>query len=142
MQGIEDLERVVHRSGRSMSRQRETILQALRGTRSHPTAAELFDLVRPQMPRITLATVYRNLHVLAELGLVHQLDTDGQASRFDADVADHSHVCCLNCGAVADVSLTAPEHLKDLAGRESGYDVSGCRLLFDGSCPNCRTNLQ
>ena len=135
-----DLQQAVRKSGRSMSRQRAMVLDALRATRSHPTAQDIYDAVRPHVPRITLATVYRNLHVLEDLGLARRIQTDGQSSRFDADAGEHAHTFCVECGCVGDVSLTPPAELAQEAERQSGYDVTHCKVVFEGFCPHCQCN--
>lgn len=128
----------VRRAGRSLTRQREAILRELQGSGTHPTALELYDRVRAVMPRITLATVYRNLHVLCDLGLVRELDGGNGPSRFDATVHPHWHVWCSSCGNVADVMLQEPEDLDRLAQEASGYVITGHTLLFRGVCPQCQ----
>jgi Fe2+ or Zn2+ uptake regulation protein len=133
-----DLQQAVHQSGRSMSRQRAMILDALRATRSHPTAQDLYDAVRPSVPRLTLATVYRNLHVLQELGLARRIEVDGQSSRFDADIREHAHAYCLRCGKVHDVPVTPSADLTVEAEHLTGYDVTHCNIVFEGFCPNCQ----
>jgi Fur family transcriptional regulator, ferric uptake regulator len=134
-----ELHQAVRQSGRSMSRQRAVILEALRATRSHPTAQDLYDAVRPSVPRLTLATVYRNLHVLQDLGLARRIEVDGQSSRFDADTHDHAHVYCLRCGRVHDVPVTPPADLAIQAADATGYNVTHCNVIFEGFCPECQS---
>jgi Fe2+ or Zn2+ uptake regulation protein len=133
-----DLERAVRKSGRNMTKQREAILETLQGTTSHPTGQQLLDIVREGLPGLTLATVYRNLSVLEELGLVRQLDTGEASDRYDARTDDHSHARCLECGRVDDVELEVSEDLMAAAEAATGYVIEKCELLFKGLCPNCQ----
>ena len=120
-----------------MTHQREIILQELRRIKTHPTADELFQHVRAMLPRISLATVYRNLEQLAEAGLVVKLFGTGNQKRFDGDTSRHHHVRCVKCGRVADIRLAAaPVSAFEVA------DVHGYRIIekhFDylGICPDC-----
>ena len=68
-----------------LTRQRSIILEELRAMGRHPTACELYDAVRGRLPRISLATVYRNLEFLSEKGLIRKITTAGRRKRFDMD---------------------------------------------------------
>lgn len=120
------------------TRQRQVILEELRAVTSHPTAVELYELVRRRLPRVSLGTVYRNLDLLARSGLIEKLEHSGGEARFDANTAQHDHLRCVRCGRVDDVmapplDLTRPED-HDLRG----YELIGHRLEFLGICPRCR----
>lgn len=129
-------------TGRSVTRQREAILEFLQGTTSHPTAMQIFDQVRDELPHITLATVYRNLTVLQELGLVQELEAGTASAHFDAVVREHCHVRCLGCGRVDDVEIPDPENLDESAHVASGYTITGHHLVFEGYCQTCREATQ
>lgn len=121
-----------------MTRQRRAILEALAATRSHPTALELYELVRARLPGVNPATVYRNLEVLAESGLVRRLDVPGAPRRFDGTVEDHWHVRCLRCGRLGDVEADVPSGAAPPAARAEGWEIVECSLEFLGFCPDCR----
>ncbi len=121
-----------------MTRQRRVILEELRKLRSHPTADELYELVREQLPRISLGTVYRNLEILSQCGLIQKLELGGPQRRFDGNVAEHCHVRCTRCGRVADVAMAPPAGLDESARAASDYEIVGHRLEFVGLCPQCQ----
>jgi Fur family ferric uptake transcriptional regulator len=103
---------------------------------NHPTAAEIYTAVRTRLPRISLGTVYRNLDVLHEDGMIGKLEFAGAETRFDGTTTPHCHVRCTGCGTIADVH----EHGIDLAKRPThleGFRVTGHRLEFTGLCPAC-----
>src|SRR5216117_3849696 len=88
--------------GLRLTRPRRLILDVVRATEAHPTAALVYQRVRRRLPRVSLATVYRNLRVLAAEGfLAERADTGGL--RFDANSAPHAHFTCLVCGRIYDV---------------------------------------
>lgn len=119
---------------RRYSRQRERIYQALHASREHPSAQMVYDALREEMPRLSLGTVYRNLHQMAQEGLVRELE--GPTARFDACLTPHAHIRCIRCGRVAD--LPAPNQLQIIqTAAESGWQVEGYHLMFDGICPAC-----
>ena len=120
------------------TRQREVILEELRRSSAHPTATQVYDLVRRRLPKISLGTVYRNLDLLARMGMIQRMETTGAETRFDGDVRPHNHVRCTACGRIDDLAGPAvelsPEGRRDFAG----YQILGHRLEFVGLCPKCR----
>jgi Fur family peroxide stress response transcriptional regulator len=119
------------------SRQRDRIYQVLRSTRTHPTAEWVFGEVRHQMPRISLGTVYRNLHVLARQGKVKELDFGDGSRRYDAFTDDHYHFICERCGAVQDLDIPPQADLNDRARPYVSGSVRTHRLDFLGVCTDC-----
>ena len=71
------------------------ILEELQKLRTHPTAAKLYAIVRRRMPKISLGTVYRNLELLNQMGMVRKLDFSGGEARYDGNVEDHDHLRCV-----------------------------------------------
>lgn len=116
--------------------QRKVIFEELSALKTHPTAAELFVIVRERLPRISLGTVYRNLEVLCQDGQINKLDLTGSETRFDATVDPHLHIRCTKCGKVED--LMDPALLTGLPAELEGYQVQGCRQEYFGICPTCR----
>ena len=88
-----------------MTKQREIILEELKKLRTHPTASELYDIVRTKLPKISLGTVYRNLEILAEMGMIKKLEIAGKEKRWDGDISKHYHFRCMKCGKVEDIFL-------------------------------------
>lgn len=117
--------------------QRRIVFEMLRSTKSHPTADWIFEQARLKMPKISLGTVYRNLNVLHNEGLVREIHGMDRKAHFDADTSHHSHFVCTRCGRIRDV-MPAPElewrSLKDLVGCE----VERQEIQFFGVCPSCR----
>ena len=118
--------------------QRRIILEELSRLRSHPTANEIYEIVRKRLPRISLGTVYRNLEMLSESGMIQKLEMAGTQKRFDGIVENHYHVRCLECGRVEDVSSPPMNELNDALNGTNGYDILWHRLEFVGICPGCK----
>ena len=119
---------------RRYSRQRERIYQAVHASREHPSAQMVYDLLREEMPRLSLGTVYRNLHQMAREGMLQELE--GPMARFDACLAPHAHIRCTCCGRVMDLSaLEEPAPVRSAA--EAGWQVERYSLMLEGICPAC-----
>ena len=117
--------------------QRRVILEELQKSRSHPTAGELYQMVRRRLPKISLGTVYRNLDLLAEAGKIQKLDLGSSEARFDAETDAHYHVRCVRCGRVDDVANVPCDLVGDEFAEVAGYEILGHRLEFLGICPQC-----
>ncbi len=123
-----------------MTHQRRAVLEALASVDTHPTAAEVYEMVRQALPDVSQGTVYRNLRKLIELGYAQELDYGSGASHFDACVEPHYHVRCTDCGRVADLPIhSEPTPCIDEARRAAdGWTISEHRVEFMGLCPGCR----
>lgn len=120
-----------------ITNQRDVILNELRAVKTHPTADELYTQVRCRLPRVSLATVYRNLEWLSEQGLARKIEVGGRQKRFDGDISEHYHVRCQKCGRVADVEMDILENLEGHISQSCGFIVTGHRLEFTGLCAAC-----
>ena len=120
-----------------MTRQRRVILEELRKVKTHPSADEIYEIVRKRLPRISLGTVYRNLEKLSESGDIQKLEPGCSLKRFDGDPTDHCHIRCVRCDRIADAPM-APDLEIDLARVNStDFEIIGHRLEFLGVCPIC-----
>lgn len=117
--------------------QRQVILEELAKVKSHPTANEVYDMVRKRLPRIGLGTVYRNLELLADNGMILKLEVGGSQKRFDATTHLHYHIRCSGCGKVDDLELEAMPHLNQVASSTSDYEVLSHHIEFSGICEAC-----
>ncbi|HQI80248.1 MAG TPA: transcriptional repressor [Deltaproteobacteria bacterium] len=132
----------MQRPQKRMTKQRSVILEELSKVRTHPTAYDVYEMVRVRLPRISLGTVYRNLEHLSSSGMIKRLDLGGGQRRFDFVNDDHMHIRCIACGRVDDVVLNQGQGMttiEEMVGTASGYQVLGCSMEFQGICPRCRT---
>ncbi len=123
---------------RRHSKQRETILAMLRSTRAHPTADQIYDEVRKQVPRISKGTVYRDLKILQEDGAVKELSLPDTVSRFDATTEPHYHFRCDRCKRVFDLDEPVDQALDERVANRTGYKVTHHELEFRGLCRDCQ----
>jgi Fur family ferric uptake transcriptional regulator len=122
-----------------MTRQRQCILEELRKTRSHPNAEEVCQLVRRHLPRISLGTVYRNLEILSNCGMIQKLELAGWQRRYDGTVENHYHIRCAVCGRLQDLPLETLDFDLDSIRRKTDFEVYSHRLEFFGLCPECKS---
>ena len=115
-----------------MTRQRRTIIRALEMVESHPTADEVYEAVRRELPRISLGTVYRNLDVLSEHGIIRKLEFGGSQRRFDGMPNNHYHLRCTGCGRLEDAPLAPLAELEESLKEVSDYEIVGHRLEIIG----------
>lgn len=119
------------------SRQRELIYQTVVDHPIHPTADTVYAMVREMLPNISLATVYRNLNLLAERGELLKISLPNVSDHFDGNLVEHNHMLCEVCGHVFDVDIPLPEGYRMEAGKASSFQITGCHVYFTGLCGEC-----
>lgn len=117
------------------SKQRELIYHAVASSKEHPTAEMVFRALRPENPSLSLATVYRNLNLMAREGRLARMPFP--VERYDADLSPHTHFVCARCARVLDLELPYDPELDVQAG-QWGHQIAGHSLLFTGLCAQCR----
>ena len=122
-------------------RKRDAILTCLRETTEHPSAEWVYSQLKQEIPDLSLGTVYRNLSLFKEQGLITSLGTVNGVERFDANTDPHVHYISTGCGRVLDLhQIRVPEELNQAAAMNSGGEVTGCQLTFTGVCGHCARN--
>jgi len=119
------------------TKQRRVVFETIRGTLSHPTADWIFERVRTTLPKISLGTVYRNLSVLKDEGMVREIYGSDRRAHYDAVTTKHAHFICSDCGSISDVH-NLPECDWRAAKELVGCEVTEQRIEFVGVCPMCQ----
>lgn len=115
--------------------QRFTILDYLNRNANHPSAEEIYKAINRTDPRASLATVYKSLHALASAGLIREVSMDGNAVRFESNMAKHHHFVCERCGNVEDMEwYDVPRPPSGSLGKRI---VREYELIFRGLCTKC-----
>lgn len=123
--------------GFRFTKQRRQVFEALMARRDHPTAVEVFMRVKDTMPTISLATVYNCLETLTECGLVKHVNIDRRSSRYCANLEEHGHFFCDECGIVIDVPLKPKMRPRDVWQVPRHAIVSHEEVALRGLCPEC-----
>ena len=119
-------------------RKRDAILEYLRHTQAHPSAEKIFTDLKEEIPDLAMGTVYRNLTLFKENGLVSSVATVKGVERFDANTDPHVHFICNNCDAVIDLlQMQIPQTLYETAEGYLGGKVDDCHVAFTGVCREC-----
>jgi Fe2+ or Zn2+ uptake regulation protein len=134
-----ELRRALGRAGWRFTRQRRAVFAFLRAAEGHPTAEQVFAAVRPQLPSISLATVYKALEALVDAGLAARLVAGAGPARYDGCSSAHYHLRCEKTGEVRDLPLPYDPNLLDRLApglgeelRRQGFEVTGHRLELVG----------
>ena len=120
---------------RRYSRQRETIYQAVLASRAHPTAEMVYQQLKPEMPRLSLGTVYRNLSLMTGAGEVRRITVPEHPDRYDGDVSPHDHLLCMKCKKLFDIGSVGVDLKK--SDIPTGTLVLGYEVTVKTICPAC-----
>lgn len=108
----------------------------------HPTVDHIYELVKKELPNISLATVYRNLNSLAETGVIRRIQGLDNAVRFDHNMCNHYHFICTKCNKVYDVPQNIAPNLSDKLSAETGLTAETYDITFKGVCHECQKKKQ
>jgi len=120
-----------------MTRQRRVILEELRKVDTHPSADEVYEMVRKYLPRISLGTVYRNLEILSERGEIQKLEPGCSLKRFDGKAENHYHIRCIDCDRVVDAPAEFEVAVNHKSKNTADFKIIGHKLEFIGVCSDC-----
>lgn len=137
----EELAQRLRKMGHRLTPQRMAILKILKEDRSHPSVEQVHTQIKLDYPMTSLATVYKTLETLKNMGEVLELDLGEGYSRYDGrNPYPHPHIACTQCGKVEDVELGGLQHLLQEAAANSGYGLKEGHFFFYGLCPQCRAD--
>lgn len=126
-------------TGVRITPQRHAILEFLIQSMIHPTADDIYRALEEKFPNMSVATVYNNLRVFREAGLVKELTYGDSSSRFDFVTNEHYHIICDSCGKIVDFHYPGLDEVEHLAAHVTGFQVNGHRMEIYGTCPSCVT---
>ena len=119
-------------------RKRDAILAYLRSTDQHPSAETVYAALKAGIPDLSLGTVYRNISLFKQQGLIASLGSVDGVERYDGNTCPHVHFVCTGCGTVTDLhGMHVPEELNKAAAKEADAIVETCPLTFHGRCRTC-----
>ena len=115
------------------TKQRKLLLELLGSTKSHPNALWLYGRMKERFPNLSLSTVYRNLGILEQQGLLLRLPCVS-FDRYDADTSVHSHFSCRSCERVYDLEEAGGVLKHNPA---TNHRIEGCNIIYYGVCEEC-----
>jgi Fur family peroxide stress response transcriptional regulator len=129
----------LRQAGMRLTPQRTSICELLAESEEHPTAAMIYETLKPRFASLSLATVYNTLDALVGLGVVNVLGHAGDDKvHYDADTEPHVNLACLSCSRIVDIPSEHIAHLDAEISAASGYKLLGARVLYYGLCPDCQ----
>ncbi|GAA0683799.1 MULTISPECIES: Fur family transcriptional regulator [Clostridium] len=140
---INKLKEDLKNKGYKLTPQRRSIVDTIiENEGSHLTVEEIYDKVKIQCPEIGLATVYRTVMLLEEMGIVYKLDLDDGCSRYELVHEDelhrHHHLICTKCGKVIEVEGDLLENLEAKIEKQYNFKINDHSVKFFGICENCK----
>lgn len=131
---------VLQQAGMRLTPQRQAICDLLAGSEAHPTAAQIYEALKPRFASLSLATVYNTLETLLHLGAINALGSAGDdQTHYDADNTPHVNLACVACHKIVDVASAYVQPLAGEIASASGFKLLGARVLYYGLCPACQS---
>ncbi len=134
----EDIRERFRRSGYTLTSQRKAVLEALGESRGHPSAEDVYLLVKRKNPRVALGTVYQALGVLEEIGVIGAKHWSDSPTRYDLNVGPHLDIRCVDCGEVSEVPGIGFDDLEASIQAATPYEVTRATVVVEGLCPACQ----
>lgn len=126
------------KTGVRITPQRRAVLKFMIDADNHPTADDVYQALAPDHPSMSVATIYNNLKLFKETGLIKELTYGDASSRFDFNSDKHYHIICSNCGKITDFHISGLEEVERMAANSTNYSVSHHRLELYGTCNECK----
>ncbi|TMB18360.1 MAG: transcriptional repressor [Deltaproteobacteria bacterium] len=133
-----EFERACRGRGVRVTPQRVAVYRALAEDATHPTAEQVYARLRPDLPSLSPATVYRILDSLERERLIRRVGATRGVGRYDANLEPHQHVVCRRCGRMTDVQMPALSALRLRERAVPGFVVEGLDIRIVGRCATCR----
>ena len=134
-----DVREKFRRSGYTLTSQRRAVLEALKDYNGHPSAEEVYLLVKKRNPKVALGTVYQALSVLEEIGLIEAKRWSESPVRYDLNTEPHYDIRCTKCDEVAEISDITFGDFVTRIQENTPYEVTNTALVIEGVCPDCLT---
>lgn len=134
----QNLANLLRKRGFKVTPQRLAIYKVLALSKEHPSAEMIFNQLQPLYPTMSLATVYKTIDILREIGLVQVLNAGEDSFRYDANIENHPHIRCMKCGRVDDLDgIDTADFIRSVQ-KSTSYVITGQQFYFYGICPICQ----
>ena len=145
---MDDLKQRLQAHQHKMTPQRQTVLQVfLDHSGAHLSAEDVHDILRQNKSEIGLATVYRSLELLSDLGILQKMEFGDGCSRYEVNTTDplehhHHHLICTKCGKVTEFEDDLLENLEADIHTKMGFKVENHQVKFYGICKECQESVE
>lgn len=134
----ENVREKLRRSGYTLTSQRKAVLEALKEAQGHPSAEDVYLVVKKKNPKVALGTVYQALSVLEKIGVISAKHWSESPTRYDLNTHPHLDIRCQDCGAVSEIPGIEIGDLEAQIQENTSYEVRHTTLVVEGVCPHCR----
>jgi len=132
------VQRIRQRGGR-LTPQRVAVLKVLAESKGHPSVEQIHDRIKVDFPTTSVATIYKTVALLKDMGEVLELGFGDSSNRYDGNRPyPHPHLMCTRCGEIRDLDVSALAGILDQLSRDVGYQIVGHRLDLYGICSECQ----
>lgn len=138
MKDAKKVTELLREKGFKVTPQRLAIYKTLCHTTEHPSAEMIFNDLQSYYPTMSLATVYKTIDILKEIGLLQMLNVGEDSFRYDANMENHPHVRCRVCNRVDDIFGVPAESYIEAVADKTDYKLTGQQFYFYGVCPKCQ----
>lgn len=138
------LDRYMGERGLKSTRQRNEIIERFFDMTGHLSVEEVWARVRQDDPRVSVATVYRTMKLLAESGLAHARNFGDGQTRYEAAVGreHHDHLICTRCSTIIEFENDQIERMQDAVAKRHGFKVASHKMELYGLCKNCQKQIE
>ena len=137
---VSDVREKLRRCGYTLTSQRRAVLDALARAEGHPSAEDVYLIVKQENPRVALGTVYQALAVLEEVGVIGSKHWSESPTRYDLNVEPHLDIRCTSCGEVSEVPGVDLGGVEARINENTPYEVTRATMVVEGLCPDCANN--
>jgi Fur family peroxide stress response transcriptional regulator len=136
---LEQMIRLLKEKGCRLTRPRLAMLRILAKSEGHPSAEQIYEQIRADYPTTSLATIYKTLSLLKNMGEVLEITFASVGSRYDGNKPyPHPHVICTKCGQILDPEFEAMAGISQKIAQQTGYNITHQQLNFFGLCLTCQ----
>ena len=136
---VDELITKLKERGHRLTPQRMAVLKILAASEEHPSVEQIYERVKAEFPMTSLATIYKTVTLLKEMGEVLELGFSDDSNRYDGNKPyPHPHLICIQCKSIADLQVANLSELPQTVAQSTGYRIVSQRLDFSGICPQCQ----
>lgn len=138
---LERFQALLKERGLRVTHQRLAIYEYLLASKRHPSAEEIYEALHEKVPAMSLATVYKTLDVLVEMGLALKLGFGDDVNRYEGDPEPHINLVCVRCKRFVDQDEDSLTEIAEAAARATGFSLLSQRHELYGLCPECQSQV-
>ena len=136
---LEQMHKVLKDKGCRLTPQRLAMLKILAKSEGHPSIEQIYEQIKINFPTTSLATIYKTMRLLKDMGEVLELTLTSAGTRYDGNRPyPHPHIICTRCGRILDPEIEGLAAVSAEMARQTGYRITHHQLNFFGLCPKCR----